>query len=362
VLSQQKVIYHQNYNTKGSQAYLDCLGNIFNYQYQSMDFKSDDFASFSPGLIVICGATATGKTRLAIDLAQRIGGVIISADSRQVYREMDIATAKPTLVEQALVKHYLISTHEPFYTLTVAEYQQQVQELIVQLHAQQIIPILVGGTGLYIKSIVRGMKIPRVAPQPVLRSQLSTYDQTILHQMLCQVDPATKVHANDRSRTIRALEVFYVTGHSISSQQGENPPAYPIWQIGLDCENLAARIQQRTKQMVDLGWELEVKGLIDKYGGDLPGLDTLGYTEMRQYLQGKISQSEAIELTILHTGQLAKRQRTWFRNIPEIVWFDADQVDVLNIVARYLPTTLFNKAGTAFKVATIEGMEIEPGQ
>jgi tRNA dimethylallyltransferase len=261
-----------------------------------------------------------------------------------------------------LVKHELISTYEPTDTLTVAEYQQQVQELIAQLHAQQIIPILVGGTGLYIKSIVRGLKIPRVAPQPMLRSQLSTYDQTILHQMLCQVDPTTKVHANDKSRTIRALEVFYVTGHSISSQQGENPPTYPIWQIGLDCDNLAARIQQRTKQMIELGWEAEVKELVDKYGWDLPSLDTLGYAEMRQYLQGKISQAEAIELTILHTCQLAKRQRTWFRNIPEIVWFDTDRVDVSTLVEQYLPATLFNKAGTALKVATVKGVEIEPGQ
>ncbi len=283
--------------------------------------------SFSPGLIVICGATATGKTQLAIDLAQCIGGVIISADSRQVYREMDIATAKPTIAEQALVKHYLISTHEPIYPLTVAEYQQQVQELIAQLHVQQIIPILVGGTGLYIKSIVRGMKMPRVAPQPELRSQLATYDQTILHQMLCQVDPTTKIHAHDRSRTMRALEVFYVTGHAISSQQGENPPTYPIWQIGLDCENLAARISQRTEQMIELGWEAEVRGLIDKYGWDLPSLDTLGYAEMRQYLKGEISRAEAINLTILHTRQLAKRQRTWFRNIPDITWFDTENID-----------------------------------
>jgi tRNA dimethylallyltransferase len=180
--------------------------------------------------------------------------------------------------------------------------------------------------------------------------------------MLCQVDPTTKVHANDRSRTIRALEVFYVTGHSISSQQGENPPAYPIWQIGLDCENLATRIQQRTEQMVKLGWEAEVRGLIDKYGWDLPSLDTLGYAEMRQYLQGEISQSEAIELTILHTCQLAKRQRTWFRNIPEIAWFDAEQFDVSTLVEQYLPATLFNKTGAAFKVATVKGVEIKPGQ
>jgi tRNA dimethylallyltransferase len=297
-----------------------------------MDFKSGDSGSFIPGLIVICGATATGKTRLAIELAQQLGSVIISADSRQVYREMDIATAKPTVAEQALVKHYLISTYEPTTTLTVAEYQEQVQKLIAQLHAQQITPILVGGTGLYIKSIVRGMKIPRVATQPELRSQLATYDQSMLHQMLCQVDPKTKIHAHDRSRTVRALEVFYVTGRSITSQQGENLPTYPIWQIGLDCEDLAPRIRQRTMQMIELGWEAEVQGLIDKYGWDLPNLDTLGYAEMRQYLKGEISRAEAIELTILHTCQLAKRQRTWFRNIPEIIWLNTEKAEAAALV------------------------------
>jgi tRNA dimethylallyltransferase len=299
----------------------------------------------SPGLIVICGATATGKTGLSIELAQYLGGVVISADSRQVYKEMDIATAKPTLAEQELVPHYLISTHEPTDTLTVAEYQEQVQDLIAQLHQQQIIPILVGGTGLYIKSIVRGMKIPPVAPQLELRSQLANYDQTTLYQMLRQVDPQTKIHAHDRSRTLRALEVFYVTGHSISSQQGEHPPSYSILQIGLDCQNLAARIGQRTQQMVELGWEAEVQGLIDKYGGELPNLHTLGYAEMHQYLQGEISLTEAIDLTILHTRQLAKRQRTWFRSIPEIIWCDSETVDALALAERfYLRPSLRKRA------------------
>ena len=161
---------------------------------------------------------------------------------------------------------------------------------------------------------------------------------------------------------MRALEVFYVTGHSIASQQGENPPTYPIWQIGLDCENLTARIRQRTEQMIELGWESEVKELIDKYGWDLNSLDTLGYAEMRQYLKGEISRAEAIELTILHTCQLAKRQRTWFRNIPGIVWFDTERIDFSTMIARHLPATLLNKAGTALKVTTIEGVKIEPGQ
>jgi tRNA dimethylallyltransferase len=305
--------------------------------------KSGDSESFLPGLVVICGATATGKTRLAIELAQHLGSIIISADSRQVYQEMDIATAKPTIAEQQLVEHHFISTCEPTSVLTVAEYQQQVQQKIAHCHAQQITPILVGGTGLYIKSIVRGLKIPRVAPQPGLRDQLGNYDQPLLHQMLCQVDPPTKIHPHDRSRTLRALEVFYVTGQPITSQQGENPPDYPIVQIGLDCDNLPDRIRQRTAQMVELGWEAEVRGLIDKYGWDLPHLGTLGYAEMRQYLKGEISKEEAIELTIFHTGQLAKRQRTWFRSIPEIVWFDSEQANVAAVTELIYLRPCFRK-------------------
>jgi tRNA dimethylallyltransferase len=280
-------------------------------------------------LIVICGATATGKSGLAIEIAQRLNSSIISADSRQVYREFDIATAKVSIAELALVPHYLLSTYEPNHTLTVAEYQLQAQQLIETFHQQDTIPLLVGGTGLYIKSVVKGMKIPRVAPQPELRSQLTRLGQSQCYQILQQVDApaAAKIHANDPIRTIRALEVYYVTGRSISSQQGEKPPHYPILQIGLDCVDLDAltqRIQRRTQQMVELGWEAEVAYLGEKYGWDLPLLNTLGYAEMRQHLQGEISLVEAIDLTVLHTRQFAKRQRTWFRSSPEIEWFDSD--------------------------------------
>jgi tRNA dimethylallyltransferase len=283
----------------------------------------------APALIVICGATATGKTGLAIELAQHLNSVILSADSRQVYREMDIATAKPTAAEQSVVPHYFVNTHEPSDMLTVAEYQTNVQNSIQSFHQQGISPLLVGGTGLYVKSIVRGMKIPRVAAQPLLRQQLEAIDQAILHAMLRQVDPDTKIHGNDRNRTLRALEVFYVTGRSITSQQGEAPPSYRIIQIGLDCPSLEQRIQQRARQMIELGWEQEVRDLITKYGWDLPNLDTLGYAEMRQYLRGEMSLAEAIELTILHTRQFAKRQRTWFRGIPEIIWLNSEDPDLL---------------------------------
>lgn len=289
-------------------------------------------------LIVICGATATGKSGLALELAQRLDTVIISADSRQVYREFDIGTAKPAVEEQKSIPHYLIDICNPTDTLTLAEYQEQAQALIVknlELNNSSP-PLLVGGTGLYLKSITKGLKIPRVSPQPELRSQLESFEQTQLYAWLSQVDraAATKIHGNDRVRTIRALEVFYVTGIPISAQQGENPPHYPILQIGLDCDRdlLEQRITLRTHKMIELGLVAEVESLCQKYGQDLPLLNTLGYAEIKQYLHGNISLDQAIELTVIHTRQFAKRQRTWFQSYPEIEWFDANNPDLLNIV------------------------------
>lgn len=290
-----------------------------------------------PRLITICGATATGKSGVALALAGRLQSSILSADSRQVYREFDIGTAKPTAVDRTCVPHHLIDICDPTETLTLAEYQQQAQKLIADVKFPFSPPLLlVGGTGLYIKSIVRGLKIPRVAPMPELRSQLAELGQSQCYAMLQQVDrsAAEKIHLNDPVRTLRALEVFYVTGRSISEQQGENPPNYPILQIGLDCaiDVLVDRIEQRTEQMLERGWIAEVEYLCKKYGCDLPLLNTLGYQEMKQYLAGDIKLEEAKELTILHTRQFAKRQRTWFRAYPEIEWFDVSEPDLLERV------------------------------
>jgi tRNA dimethylallyltransferase len=296
-------------------------------------------------LVVICGATATGKSGLALELAQRLDTGIISADSRQVYREFDIGTAKPTKTEQQLVPHYLIDICHPTETMTVADFQQRSQSLFGSLEkttqnysSPSFSPptLLVGGTGLYIKSIVQGMKIPRVAPQPKLRMQLESLGQGQLYNMLRQVDfaAAQKIHPNDTVRTLRALEVFYVTGQPISELQGENPPSYPILQIGLDCDvvPLTNRIAVRTDKMIADGLVAEVEYLCQKYGADLPLLNTLGYQEIKQYLAGEISLDTAKELTVLHTRQFAKRQRTWFRANPKIEWFDVDSPNLLEEV------------------------------
>jgi tRNA dimethylallyltransferase len=278
-------------------------------------------------------------------LAQRLPSVILSADSRQVYREFNIGTAKPTQHDRQQVPHYLIDICPPTATLTLSDYQQQAQALICKFHEQQAaqpahttIPLLVGGTGLYIKSIVRGLQIPRVAPQPELRSQLQALGQPQCYALLKQVDAAAaaKIHPRDQVRTLRALEVFYATGRPISQQQGERPPSYPILQIGLDClsdaDALTRRIQQRTAQMMAEGFVQEVEQLCQRYGTDLPLLNTLGYQEIKQYLAGDWSRSAAEAETVTHTRQFAKQQRTWFRADPTIDWFDADAPDLLEQV------------------------------
>ncbi|MGI2902215.1 tRNA (adenosine(37)-N6)-dimethylallyltransferase MiaA [Tolypothrix sp. VBCCA 56010] len=295
-------------------------------------------------LIVICGATATGKSGLALSLARKLDSVILSADSRQVYREFDIGTAKPTTAEQKLVSHYLIDICAPTDIMTVADYQQQAQALIASVDLRPL--LLVGGTGLYIRSIVQGMKIPRVAPHKELRSHLESFGQMQLYIMLQQVDPvaAQKIHPNDPVRTLRALEVFYVTGRPISEQQGENPPNYPILQIGLNCDShyLTQRIAKRTEQMIANGLVAEVEYLCQKYGADLSLLNTLGYQEIKKYLAGEISLDKAQELTILHTRQFAKRQRTWFQASPKIEWFDADNPNLLEQVWQRVQLFLTN--------------------
>ncbi len=324
-----------------------------------------------PKLIVICGATATGKSGLALKLAMRLDSPIISADSRQVYREFDIGTAKPSKTEQALVPHYLIDICEPSETMTVADYQDAARGLIEGTRGvgsrewrevaggeekNSLSPLspstylLVGGTGLYIKAITRGMKIPRVAPNSELRSHLKSlvesFGQVHLYQFLQQVDPeaAAKIHPHDPVRTLRALEVYYITGVPISEQQGEHPPDYPILQIGLDCDRayLTQRIAQRTEKMIKDGFVEEVDYLCHKFGEELPLLNTLGYQEIRQYLAGEVNLEKAQELTALHTRQFAKRQQTWFRAYPQIEWFDVENSNLFEQVWQRIETFLQN--------------------
>ncbi|HEY9761685.1 MAG TPA: tRNA (adenosine(37)-N6)-dimethylallyltransferase MiaA [Trichocoleus sp.] len=306
-------------------------------QLQRIPLISGKTSSHVPILIVVGGATATGKSGLAIALSARLNSAILSADSRQIYKEFDIGTAKPSNAELARVPHYLIDVCDPRETLTLAQYQQAAQSLIGQIQQQGGIPLLVGGTGLYIDAVVKGLKIPPVAPQAELRSQLTTLGQTHCYNLLRQVDPrsAERIHANDPVRTQRALEVFYVTGRPISELQGESPPHYSIFYLGLDCQHsdgLRHRIATRTRTMLELRFVDEVKQLVCKYGPDLPLMKTLGYAEILQYLQGDLNLEEAEALIVKNTRQFAKRQRTWFRNRADVCWFDADAPDLVEQV------------------------------
>ena len=290
------------------------------------------------GLLAIAGPTATGKTGLSLALADYLPIAVLSADSRLVYRELDIGTAKPSPKERSQVPHYLIDLREPTETMTVAEYQCAAQGLIQQFHDTGACwPCLVGGTGLYISSVVDGLQIPPVAPQPELRSQLARLGQAQCYAMLQQVDAAAsdRIHPNDSVRTIRALEVAYVTGRSLSSQQGQQPPDYPILYVGLDCDSdvLNARIEQRTGQMIDQGLVPEVAQLCQRYGADLPLLKTLGYAEILGYLAGDYDLATAQQLIVKNTRQFAKRQRTWFRK-RNLLWFDAAAPDLVDRVLQ----------------------------
>ena len=279
------------------------------------------------GLIVICGPTATGKTALAVHLATVFKAPVLSADSRQVYRGFDIGTAKPTPEERAGVPHYLIDIADPTETYTVARFQQEANSLIRTFHQQGISPILAGGTGLYIQSVTEGLVIPAVAPDPAFRELLGTKSLEELRAELLSKDPETarKIHPHDRFRTCRALEVWYRTGETLSSQKGRNPPSYPIIYLGLDTPNrtfLSRRIELRIQSMLQKGLLDEIQTIEQQYGQDLPLLETLGYREFRQYLGQKHSLAEAREQTVLHTRQFAKRQTTWFKANPHILWLD----------------------------------------
>jgi tRNA dimethylallyltransferase len=301
----------------------------------------EPYGSIVPFVLVVGGATATGKSNLALALAQRLPGVILSADSRQVYREFDIGTAKPSAQDLNQVPHYLIDLCDPTETLTLAEYQRQAQGLIQSIHRDRtVVPLLVGGTGLYIDAVVKGLKIPPVAPQPDLRQQLVDLGQAHCYDLLRTLDPAAaqRIHPNDPVRTIRALEVFYVTGQPLSMLQGEEPPPYPILYIALGCNppDLHRRIAHRTQAMIEADLKQEVIDLAHRYGADLPLLKTLGYGEMLRHIQGDCSLAVAQAEIVQHTRQFAKRQNTWFRNRVTVQWFDAEAPDLVEQVWHHL--------------------------
>jgi len=281
-------------------------------------------SSYPPHVIILIGPTASGKTELAIEIAKYFKTRIHNIDSRQVYKSMDIGTAKPSKKQQQKIKHFLIDIEEPTQLINVKQFQEIAQKSIEREIKQGNLPFLVGGSGLYMNSIIKGFFVPDVPPQKNLRRQLEELGQKKCWELLINCDPLStkKINFADHIRTIRALEVFYVTGKPLSTLKVQKPPEWRILELGLDRDNLKERILQRTKNMFLSGIIEETNHLISKYGFDLPILKTIGYGEARDVLNNNLTIDKAIELTTTKTIQFAKRQKTWFRNKNNPLWLD----------------------------------------
>ncbi len=277
-----------------------------------------------PHVIVLVGPTASGKTDLALEIAEYLKTRIHNIDSRQIYKSMDIGTAKPSESQQKKIKHFLIDIEEPINPINVKQFQKIAQKSINKEIKSNYLPLLVGGSGLYMNSITKGFFVPDVPPQRNLREQLENLCQRERWELLNNCDPisAKKINIADHIRTIRALEVFYVTGKPMSTQKIKKPPNWRILELGLDRDNLKERILQRTTNMFLSGIIEETKYLISQYGLDLPILKTIGYCEAKDVLSNILTIDKAIELTTTKTIQFAKRQKTWFRNKNNPIWLD----------------------------------------
>ena len=275
-----------------------------------------------PLVIALMGPTASGKTELAIDIAKSINTSIHNVDSRQIYIDMDIGTAKPTLEQQQKIPHFLIDLCLPSKPINLHEFRLLAMNSIENELKKRKLILIVGGSGLYLQALIGGINLPAVPPQKFLRDQLYRIKKNELHNLLkiCDPNAAMKIHPEDSIRTIRALEVFYATGKKFSNQKSLTSLPWRVLELGLNPINLIERIQQRTEKMYKNGLIEETKDLIIKYGNDLQLLKTIGYSEAKSMINGTINYEEALEITIKRTCQLAKRQKTWFRNKHNSKW------------------------------------------
>jgi tRNA dimethylallyltransferase len=288
-------------------------------------------------LLVLVGPTAAGKTALAVALAERLhaDGIepeAISADSRQIYRLMDIATAKPTPDERAHLPHHLIDVVWPDESYTLAQYQADATSAIVGIYARRCLPTLVGGTGLYVRAVVDGLAIPRVAPDPALRAALeaeaASMGPSALYERLAELDPATAARIDPRNvrRLVRALEVCILSGRPFSEQQGARPTPYRPLILGLNMDRAAlyARADARIDAMLAAGLVDETRTLMERgYAWSMPSMSSLGYREIGAYLRGETGLADAVARFKLDTHAYIRRQLTWFRPDARITWLDA---------------------------------------
>ncbi|MDQ0491884.1 tRNA (adenosine(37)-N6)-dimethylallyltransferase MiaA [Paenibacillus brasilensis] len=290
-------------------------------------------AASKPKLLVLVGPTAVGKTKLSIEMARQFDAEIISGDSMQVYRHMDIGTAKISKQEMEGIKHHLIDIHEPEYPYSVAAFQEDCRRLIPDIHARGKLPFIVGGTGLYVESVCYEYQFSEVGADEAFRQeQLDYADQfgaEALHARLQAVDPesARRLHPNDRRRVVRALEIYHVSGTTLSSQlasqKKESPYQLCIVGLTMDRQMLYKRIEDRIDGMLDQGLVAEVASLMERgVRSDAISMQGLGYKEISSCLRGEVSLEEAVTWLKRDTRHFAKRQLSWFRHMKDIQWVD----------------------------------------
>ena len=286
-----------------------------------------------PKVIVICGPTASGKTTLSIQLAQKINGEIISSDSMQIYKDMNIGTAKPDQQEMQGIKHYLLDFVEPNQRYSVADYKKDAENAIEDILQKGKVPIIVGGTGLYVDSLIYGIEYPNIEFDENYRKELERRVEKEglekLYEKAKKIDPQAmkKISRNDQKRILRVLEIYNATGKTKTEQEeisrkNEVKYDYNVFAINIERTILYERINKRVDMMIEQGLIEEVRKLIEKYPEFPTAMQAIGYKEIVQYFDGKITKEEAIEKIKQETRRYAKRQITWFKRIENIKWLN----------------------------------------
>lgn len=301
-----------------------------------------------PKVIVIGGPTASGKTLLSIELAKKINGEIISADSMQIYKDMNIGTAKPSLEEMQGIKHYLIDVVSPEERFSVADYKKQAKQAIKEILEKGKVPIVIGGTGLYIETLIYEIEFPQIDTDLEYRKELEKTAEekglNYLYEKALQIDSEAmkKISINDKKRILRVLELYHQTGKTKTQLDLESRKEieydYKLFAINMDREVLYDRINKRVDIMIENGLVEEVKAICSKYKQFPTAMQGLGYKEVVEYLECKIRYEEMIEKIKLQSRRYAKRQLTWFRKYKDIVWInglDEIQKNIETIIDKY---------------------------
>jgi tRNA dimethylallyltransferase len=304
-----------------------------------------------PLLVVILGPTASGKTALSLALAKQVPGEIVNCDSVAMYREFDIGTAKPSLAERAQAPHHLFDCVDPTQDVTAGEYARQARLVLSEIKSRQHLPIVGGGTGLYLRALLDGLFAGPARSEELrerLRERAASRGSAYLHRILIRLDPATaeKIHPNDAPKLIRAIEVCLASRQKMSDlwQQGRDPlQGFRILRLGLDPQRAALykRINSRAAQMFDQGLVEETKMLLDKYGDRARPLASLGYKQATQFLRGELTLGHAIQSAQQGHRNYAKRQMTWFRREPDVTWLNGfgDDPEIQQVAVERVRTS-----------------------